>query len=178
MTKIFIAGSRRLSRLTADVKHRIDAIIEKGFMVLVGDANGADRAVQSYLAERSYKNVIVHCIAGDCRNNVANWPTKEVAASKDLRGFAYYSLKDLVMVDEAAYGLMLWDGESKGTLNNVLNLIRRKKIVVVYFAPKRMFFNIRSQSGLTELLSYCDPADLHRLQRELAIAPAPRLSLS
>jgi hypothetical protein len=30
-TKVFIAGSRRLSRLNADVKRRIDTMIEKGF---------------------------------------------------------------------------------------------------------------------------------------------------
>lgn len=48
MTKVFIAGSRQLSRLNAEVKRRIDTMIEKGFTVLVGDANGADKAVQRY----------------------------------------------------------------------------------------------------------------------------------
>ena len=43
------------------------------------------------------------------------------------------------MVDDAAYGLMLWDGESKGTLNRVINVIRQEKPVVVYLAQKRMF---------------------------------------
>jgi hypothetical protein len=52
MTKVFIAGSRRLSRLNADVKRRIDTTIEKDFTILVGDANGADKAVQRYLAEK------------------------------------------------------------------------------------------------------------------------------
>ena len=28
--------------------------------------------------------------------------------------------KDQAMVDDAAYGLMLWDGESKGTVNSVI----------------------------------------------------------
>jgi hypothetical protein len=31
---------------------------------------------------------------------------------------------DQAMVDDAAYGLMLWDGESKGTLNSVINMVR------------------------------------------------------
>lgn len=38
MTKVFIAGSRHLSRLDADLKRRIDTMIEKGFTILVGDA--------------------------------------------------------------------------------------------------------------------------------------------
>lgn len=50
---------------------------EKGFTIVIGDANGADRAVQRYLAEMSYRNVIVHCMAENCRNNVANWRTRE-----------------------------------------------------------------------------------------------------
>ena len=41
MTKVFIAGSRRLSRLNADVKRRIDTMIETGFTILVGDAEPA-----------------------------------------------------------------------------------------------------------------------------------------
>jgi len=31
MTKVFIAGSRKLSRLSPEVKARIDTMIEKGF---------------------------------------------------------------------------------------------------------------------------------------------------
>ena len=169
MRNVLIAGSRRLSRLNADVKLRIDTMIEKGFTILVGDANGADKAVQRYLAERGYRNVIVHCMAGKCRNNVAGWPTREIAAPPGARGFAYYSTKDLAMVDEAAYGLMLWDGESKGTLNSVINMIRQNKPVVVYLAPKKRFQNLRSASDLSALLSNCDQASVQRFGRELGI---------
>jgi hypothetical protein len=50
MTKVFIGGSRRLSQLNKDLKGRLDNIVERGFTVIVGDANGADKAVQRYLA--------------------------------------------------------------------------------------------------------------------------------
>lgn len=138
-TKVFIAGSRQLSRLTSDVMRRIDTMVEKRFTILVGDANGADKAVQQHLAERGYRNVVVHCMAGKCRNNVGSWPAREIAAAPGARGFAYYSTKDQAMVDDAAYGLMLWDGESKGTLNSVINMIRQSKPVVVYLAPQKTF---------------------------------------
>src|SRR3989475_10205457 len=137
MTKVFIAGSRHLSRLNADVKGRIDTMMEKGFTILIGDANGADKAVQRYLAEKGYRKVIVHCMAGHCRNNVADWPTREVPAPQGARGFAYYSTKEQAMVDTAEYALMLWDGESKGTLNSVINMVRQNKSAVVYLAPKK-----------------------------------------
>ena len=158
MTKVLIAGSRRLWRLNADVKRRIDTMIEKDFTILVGDANGADKAVQRYLAEKDYPDVIVHC--NNCRNNVADWPTREILSPKGARGFTYYAAKDQAMVDDAAYGLMLWDGESKGTLNSVINLIRQEKPVVVYFARKKTFQNVRSADDVIELLNKCDRASV------------------
>jgi hypothetical protein len=45
-------------------------------------------------------------------------------------------MKDQAMVDDTTYGLMLWDGESKGTLNNVINMVRQKKQVVVLSRPE------------------------------------------
>jgi hypothetical protein len=172
MTKVFIAGSRQLSRLNADVKHRIDTMIEKGFTVLVGDANGTDKAVQGYLAAKGYRDVIVHCMADNCRNNLAGWPTREVAAPKGARIFTYYATKDEVMAAEAAYGLMLWNGESKGTLNNIINLVRQNKPVVVYLAPRRTFQNLHSTSDVMDLLSNCDRATVRRFERELGIQHA------
>ena len=38
------------------------------------------------------------------------------------------------MSEEASFGLMIWDGESAGTLMNVLRLIKRNKNVVVFEA--------------------------------------------
>ena len=82
--KVSIAGSRRLSRLGADVWRRIDNIIDRGFAVLVGDANGVDKAVQQYLVNRRYANVMVFCMEGGCRNNVGDWETR-IVASPDPR---------------------------------------------------------------------------------------------
>jgi predicted amidophosphoribosyltransferase len=169
MTKVFIAGSRKLSRFNAEVKRRIDNMIEKGFTILVGDANGADKAAQKYLSDKHYKNVVVYCMVGHCRNNVGRWPAHEVTAPNGVRGFAYYSLKDQAMVDEATYALMLWDGESKGTLNNVINLLRQNKPVVVYLAPKKTFQNLRSSADLQELLGKCNRASVQRFEQELGI---------
>ena len=80
-TKIFIAGSRSVSRLGKDVKERIDNIVDKGLAVIVGDANGIDKAVQRYLDERRYRSVTVFCMEGGCRNNVGQWPMEKIAAA-------------------------------------------------------------------------------------------------
>ncbi len=167
-TKVFIAGSRRLSRLNKDVKRRIDNIVDKGLTVMVGDANGVDKAVQRYLSSRQYSNVLVFCMEGGCRNNVGGWPTRKVAAGDPARrDFAYYSTKDRAMVEEADYGLMLWDGKSRGTLRSIVDLVRQKKPVVVYIAPAGSFCTLRQSGELAEMLSRVDPVALQGIDREL-----------
>ena len=150
---VFVAGSRQISRLPAEVKARLDTMIEKGFQILVGDANGTDKAVQRYFAVKVYPNVLVHCMKDHCRNNVGNWPTRQVTAPRGAKGFEHYSLKDRAMAEAAEYGLMLWDGKSKGTVNNVVNLSRHHKPVVVYVAPTKQFLTIKTFDDLNELLA-------------------------
>jgi hypothetical protein len=167
-TKVFIAGSRRLSQLNSDVKRRIDNIVDKGFTVIVGDANGVDKAVQRYLNGRNYTHVEVFCMKGDCRNNVGGWPTRAItAADTGRRDFAYYSTKDRAMAEEADYGLMLWDGRSRGTLTNIVHLVREGKPVVVYLAPDRSFYTLRGSDHLAEMLGSFDPTAISRIDHEL-----------
>jgi len=169
MTKVFIAGSRQITRLPAEVKVRVDTMIEKAFEILVGDANGADTAVQAYLAEKAYPHVVVHCMERHCRNNVGRWPTREVPAPKGARGFDFYSTKDRVMADTAEYGLMLWDGKSKGTINNVVNLSRDGKPVVVYVAPTKRFVTVKTFDEIGGLLAQGDSDSVERVVSELQL---------
>lgn len=164
---VFIAGSRKISRLPAEVRTRLDTMIEKGFEILVGDANGADKAVQRYLADKAYPNVLVHCMKDHCRNNVGKWPTRQLVAPSGAKGFEYYSVKDRAMAETAEYGLMLWDGKSKGTVNNVVNLSRDRKPVVVYVAPIREFRTIKTLEDLTGLLALGDSDSVEKIVSEL-----------
>jgi hypothetical protein len=102
-TKVFIAGSRRLSRLNHEVRRRLDTIVDKGFTVILGDANGADKAVQQHLGSKGYRDVLVFCMDTGCRNNVGGWPTRMIAARDPARrDFAYYSTKDRAMSDPSS----------------------------------------------------------------------------
>jgi hypothetical protein len=164
---IFVAGSRHISRLPSEVKKRIDTMREKRSQILVGDANGADKALQQYLADKDYPNVLVHCMERHCRNNIGHWPTREVAAPKGARGFDFYSTKDRAMADAAEYGLMLWDGKSKGTINNVVNLSRNRKPVVVYIALTKQFLTVKVLNDLKQVLAQGDTDSVERLVSEL-----------
>jgi len=168
--KVFIAGSRHLSKLSREVTRRIDNIIAQRLSVVVGDANGIDKAVQKYLSTKHYKDVLVFCMEGGCRNNVGNWPIRAVnAANPNRHDFAYYSTKDRVMVDEADYGLMLWDAQSRGTLTSIVNLVRDRKPVVVYVAPDKSFHTLRNSEDLTSMLRRFDPIALKQVNHELHV---------
>jgi hypothetical protein len=166
--KVFIAGSRSLSRLNQNLSRRIDNIMNQGLTVLVGDANGVDKTVQQYLRAKRYAAVIVFCMESGCRNNVGKWATRTIAAADpSRRDSAYYATKDRAMAVEADYGLMLWDAKSRETLTNIVHLVRQGKSVVVYVAPKRSFQVLRHPDQLNEMLRRFDPGVLHRIDLEL-----------
>jgi len=154
MIKVFVGGSRSITKLPAAVAARIDDIIDSDFTVLVGDAIGVDACVQKYLAEKANANALVFC-TGVCRNNAGGWKTMVVSANAGEKGFDFYALKDREMTREADYGFMLWDGKSKGTLNNVLNLLSENKSALVFFSPEESFHTIRNAEDLSALLSKC-----------------------
>jgi hypothetical protein len=156
MKKVFLSGSRRLSRLPPEVCQRLEEMIRRELTVLVGDANGADKAIQTYFAEQQYANVLVFCTAGDCRNNVGHWPIRAVDAPHRARDFAFFTAKDAAMAGEADVGLALWDGQSTGTIVNVARLVVRAKPAVIYVAPEKTFLTLKTADDLARLLSMAD----------------------
>ena len=156
--KVFIAGSRAISRLNDPLRQRLDRIIAEGHSVLVGDANGADKIVQKHLADHRYADVVVYCTGMRCRNNVANWPTHPTPPPAGVHGgFEFYAAKDRAMASDATHGLMLWDGESRGTFTNINNLVSEGKPVVVYVGPSKSFMNVKTQSDIDALLELANP---------------------
>ena len=153
MIKVFIGGSRRIARLSPEVRERLDRIMEKEFPVLIGDANGADKAVQEYLSESGYDKVQVFCMNGICRNNVGDWSTRIISAPTGVKGSKYYTIKDEEMTKESSVGFMLWDGQSKGTLSNIARLLDQGKKVVTYIAPQHDFVTLTDKTGLKSFLS-------------------------
>jgi len=157
-----------LSRLNKDVRSRLDQIVDRKLHVLLGDANGADKAVQTYFKERSYPHVSIFCTAGQCRNNLGAWPVQTVAAPHKARDFEFFAAKDAAMAREADAGLMIWDGESPGTIVNVARLIGRGKPVVLYVASSQSFQTVKSSSQFDEILRSC-PAEIRtRIDRYVA----------
>ncbi len=156
MTKIFIGGSRKVSRINDKIRLYIDQIIEQGCSILIGDANGADKAIQQYLQQKGYKEVEVFCMEGIWRNNIGKWKIREVQAKNKKRDLDFYSIKDKQMAEEASVGFMVWDGKSTGTLINIGRLINQKKKVDIYLAPTKNILTLKDQKDFEELISRCE----------------------
>lgn len=165
---VFIGGSIGISKLNAAIRARLDDFMKRGNAILIGDANGADKAVQTYLAKRDYRNVTVFCVE-QCRNNVGTWPTRSIEPSSKKKDSSYYAAKDFVMFQEAQCGVMLWDAKSKGTLQNLLNLVGAGKRTLVYFTPSKDFHVLANEQDLQALLAFCQPRDLDAAARKLGL---------
>lgn len=161
---IFIGGSRHVSRLPAEIKHRLDNVINSGHRVVVGDANGADKAVQKHLHDALYDKVTVFCSGASSRNNLGHWQTRNIDAPKSSKGFQFYAAKDREMAREADFGLMIWDGKSPGTVLNVLRLVRAGKIAVLFDVPEKRAINIKTLSDWNSFVSHLSNEMLHDLR--------------
>jgi len=79
--------TRAVSRLNPVIRVKLDDLINRNRMFLVGDANGADKAVQQYLRSRGRRNVVVYCM-DHCRNNLGAWPMRQISRAGAPRDFA------------------------------------------------------------------------------------------
>lgn len=98
---------------------------------------------------------------------MGSWPTKQVETANTMKSFAFYAAKDSAMAQEADCGFMLWDGKSKGTLNNIEVLVGMGKKTLVYFSPERSFFTLTSAQALEELLSRCNKEEIEKSHTEI-----------
>lgn len=158
MNTVFIGGSRNVSRLSPQVQERLNNVVQVGAQVIVGDANGADKAVQKFLLEQNYSRVTVFCSGKECRNNIGHWETRHIETPKNAKGFDFYAAKDRVMAGEADYGLMIWDGKSPGTILNILRLLYAGRKAVLINSPKKTATNFKTKADWMNFFLSCTPS--------------------
>lgn len=169
MTTVFLSGSRKISRLTAEIRSRLDNMIQNGLRIIVGDANGADKAMQGYLANARYPDVTVYYVGTAPRNNVGHWLAEEVPTKDGLSGRDFFAQKDRKMSKIADFGFVLWDGKSSGSVQNILWLMQDGKKIVVYYLPEHRFYNLKEQSELVGLFSKCNRSDIADIEKKIAL---------
>lgn len=132
--KIFISGSKSISKLPELAKAFINQFIENGDEILIGDCYGVDAVVQKYLEAKEFNNTTIYCSGTTPRNNFVSAAKIHscTEAAKGLTGSAFHYVKDIQMANDCDQALMIWDGKSKGTAEN-LNRIKEmgKPFVVI-----------------------------------------------
>ena len=127
---IFIGGSKNIGRLSPTVKKMLCSIIRNNHHILIGDCYGVDLAVQHFSNEQKYDSVTVYTACNCARHNVGGW--REVIVTTDNVGFSAHREKDIAMANACDFGIMIWNGSSKGTLANIedLKTLGKKAVVI------------------------------------------------
>lgn len=167
MTTVFVAGSITIKKLDPLVIQRLKKIVDQDFAVIVGDANGIDSSVQQELVQMGHNAATVFSSTKIPRNNLGAWPVNFVQTSHAPGTRAFYTAKDIKMAESADYGLMVWDTKSPGTLNNVMELLSRKKITVVFINKIKEFIIVKESKDLENLLNYMSPIALAKAEEKI-----------
>jgi len=154
MSTVFVAGSITIKHLDFKVQERLMNIIERGHDVLVGDAEGIDSSIQSFLRDQHYDKVTVFCTGETPRNNLGNWRVRSVKTYHKPGTRAFFTAKDLAMAAAADTGFMIWDTKSTGTLSNVFELVREKKYAWVFINKDKVFHAVKRAHDV-EILVNC-----------------------
>jgi hypothetical protein len=123
--KLLLMGSSafKAEELPVEVRDRIDEAIALGMTVIVGEARGACRRFQDYLAARGYKDVIVGH-ARSMRYNAGGWRT--VKYGDDLKS------RERGMIDDSDSAVIIWVDGSSVIAENLEYLKKLGKPTYVY----------------------------------------------
>jgi hypothetical protein len=153
MTTVFVAGSITIKHLDLLVQQKLVNMMELGHHIIVGDADGADSAIQQFLYEGGAENVTIFCTGDKPRNNLGNWPINGITTYHPKGTRAYFTAKDVAMAEAADVGLMIWDAKSTGTLTNVIELLTRRKNAMVFINKDKALQKVVTVDDLGALVA-------------------------
>ena len=158
---VFVSGSRAISEFDDNIADALFDELNSNARILVGDADGVDAELQRFCAAQQYRNVTVFASNGKARNNVGNFKVQNVPVDKGTYYKTFFTQKDIVMTDTADYGVVIWDGKSKGSLNNIYRLIKQNKPCFVYLITVKKWFTIETESAAKNII-IPDAGTLHQ----------------
>ncbi|SIN83292.1 hypothetical protein [Fibrobacter sp. UWB11] len=131
--KIFISGSKSISKLPDLAIVFIDQFIENNDEILIGDCYGVDAVVQQYIESKGFSNVTIYCSGVSPRNNFTSSAKIHscIEAAKGLSDSNFHYVKDIQMAKDCDQALMIWDGKSKGTAENLKRIKQMGKTFIV-----------------------------------------------
>ena len=140
MNSVFISGSIAIKSIPYKVEQSIKKIIDQNIRILVGDAKGVDTAIQNFCKRLDYLNVVVYSIYPVPRYKIPEFNTKHITVSPRLKTVREkQTVKDIAMTKDCDYSLVIWDGKSKGSYQNMIRAINSDKEVKVFLQPENRY---------------------------------------
>lgn len=138
--KVFISGSITIKKLPTCVENSLQRIKDQNLGLLVGDADGIDTMVQNYCKKMNYLNIIVYSIYSSPRYKVPEFNKKYILVKSDSKKERERQKeKDAAMTEDSEYSLVIWDGKSKGSYQNILRALEYNKKIKVYLHSENKF---------------------------------------
>ena len=130
--KVMLSGSRSINSIPPVVEKKIIELCKSGVNFLIGDAPGADTQFQRLLYDLGYSKVLVNHVDTFPRNNVGSWNSVRVETSRKSKNWLYFSKKDIEMTKSCDKSIIIWDGESDGSVLNCFRALNQDKEVVLF----------------------------------------------
>ncbi len=105
------------------VRERLDNAMDLGMEIIVGEAKGASREFQDYLAYRCYRKVTVGH-ARSIRYNAGNWNTRKYGDNLKER--------ELNMIKDCNTAIIIWVNQSSVIAENLERLKRYGKPTLIH----------------------------------------------
>ena len=150
--KLFVGGSKSAKIPASVAEEKARTWAEAGVEILVGDCCGADAVLQQALAGLGYQKVSVYALNGRARRNLGNWPVVPVPCEVQPAGYLDYWRRDSVMSQRGEGGFFFWDGKTKGTYVNLVELLSLGKPVEMFLTKSQKTISLSSLEEVTQLL--------------------------
>lgn len=139
--KVFISGSINIESLPMKIISSLELMMKNNLKILVGDASGIDSAIQNYFRNKEYFNVSIYTIYDKPRHQKSkNFLVNTIILNEDsTKEREKQSKKDEAMTNDSDFSLVIWDGKSKGSYQNILRSIEQNKPVKVFLSYKDDF---------------------------------------
>jgi hypothetical protein len=123
--RLLLMGSSayKAQELHPRVRERLDNAIALDMTIIVGEAKGASRAFQDYLASKSYRNVVVGH-ARSIRYNAGGWETHKYG--DDLKE------REKRMIEDSDTAIIIWVNSSSVIAENLERLKRQLKPTLLH----------------------------------------------
>ncbi len=151
-TTVFLGGTRKVDRLPGEVLELVNNLIDSKALFVVGDAPGSDRSFQKYLAKNEVEDVTVYFSAPKIRGNIGGWPSHFVDSGLKTKSNAMHSAKDRKMSEICTQAIMIWDGQSAGTLANSIDVSEQNKTCFLYDFIENELMKFETTASLMDYL--------------------------